>query len=167
MILQKDNLTLQPMVNEHAEFYIQLLNIPEVSNRINRPLPFTYEDFEKDLKHANNPDCFVWIIRAKEELCGVINSAVRQGTNGKIYQFGYWVHPDYTGRGIATKASIMVRDFLIDKGAERIQALVEPDNLASIKVLEKSGYKKEGLLRKYYPILRKGLVDVFIFSYLA
>ena len=51
--------------------------------------------------------------------------------------------------------------------AERVQALVEPDNGASIRVLEKCGYEREGLLRKFYPSVDRGLIDVFMYASIA
>jgi RimJ/RimL family protein N-acetyltransferase len=62
----------------------------------------------------------------------------------------------------------MVRDFLItEKNAKRVQAVVEPSNAASIKVLEKCGYQNEGLLRRFYPSLDRDLIDVHMYAYLA
>jgi RimJ/RimL family protein N-acetyltransferase len=61
-----------------------------------------------------------------------------------------------------------VRDFLINEcEAIRIQALVEPSNMSSMRVLEKCGFEKEGLMRRFYPTLRRGLVDVLMYSYIA
>jgi ribosomal-protein-alanine N-acetyltransferase len=38
-----------------------------------------------------------------------------------------------------------------DLGLRRVQALVHPDNLASMAVLERLGFEREGLLRRYRP----------------
>ncbi|HLW09269.1 MAG TPA: GNAT family protein [Fermentimonas sp.] len=53
------------------------------------------------------------------------------------------------GKGYATEARIlMLRFAFYEKGLERIWANVHEDNLGSLKMLEKCGYKKEGVLRK-------------------
>lgn len=47
----------------------------------------------------------------------------------------------------------------------RLEALVEEENIGSQRVLEKVGFKKEGLLRKYG--FNKGEIrDMFIYSFL-
>ncbi|HET6314393.1 MAG TPA: GNAT family protein, partial [Chloroflexia bacterium] len=38
-------------------------------------------------------------------------------------------------------------------GLNRVQAVVLPDNLGSMRVLEKAGMQREGLLRKYQYVL--------------
>jgi len=55
----------------------------------------------------------------------------------------------YWGKGYATTARILMLKFaLIDRGLERIWAKVLEDNTAALKMLEKCGYMREGLLRK-------------------
>ena len=46
---------------------------------------------------------------------------------------------------------------------ERLEALVYPHNEASIRVLEKSGVSREGLLRKYFR-RDEALVDALLFA---
>lgn len=89
------------------------------------------------------------MIEHSGEICGVINTAPLRHT--AIFQGGYWVNPAYWGKGIAPNALSLVKDFLLNElKAERIQAIVEPDNQPSIRVLEKCGYEREGLLRKFH-----------------
>lgn len=64
-------------------------------------------------------------------------------------ELGYWMAPDLRGKNICTVAAQLVADFGIDSiGFNRIEALVDFDNEASQKVLEKAGFVREGLLRK-------------------
>ncbi|XP_039064627.1 uncharacterized protein LOC120209779 [Hibiscus syriacus] len=58
---------------------------------------------------------------------------------------------EYWGRGIASAALRMaVYDvFSVFEGVVRLEALVEVENVGSQRVLEKVGFVKEGLLRKY------------------
>ena len=54
------------------------------------------------------------------------------------------------GEGIATEAAARVTEFgLKDLGLRRIQGQVHAENGASIRVLEKNEYWREGLLRHY------------------
>jgi RimJ/RimL family protein N-acetyltransferase len=45
----------------------------------------------------------------------------------------------------------------------RVQVL-ELDNPNSIRVLEKCGYQLEGLLRKFYPSVKRELIDLLMYS---
>lgn len=62
---------------------------------------------------------------------------------------GYSIDEQKTGRGIGTEGLKLVTAFAFEEvGLHRIEAYVSPRNKGSISVLEKSGYKQEGLLRK-------------------
>lgn len=62
---------------------------------------------------------------------------------------GYSIDESNSGRGIGTEAVGLVTAFAFEKVAlHRIEAYVSPRNQGSIIVLEKSGYQREGLLRK-------------------
>lgn len=55
----------------------------------------------------------------------------------------------YWGKGFATEAMHLLIDFMFnERGMNRIVANVLEHNTASIKMHEKCGYKKEGLLRQ-------------------
>ena len=67
---------------------------------------------------------------------------------------GYWVVPATRRRGVATRAARLAVPWAFDAlGADRVEALVEPANTASRRVLEAAGLREEGLLRDYlrYP----------------
>ena len=55
----------------------------------------------------------------------------------------------HLGKGYGTEAIILILKYaFFDRGLERICATILEDNIASIRIHEKSGYLKEGLLRK-------------------
>lgn len=84
----------------------------------------------------------------------------------EIYQVGYCVDEAHRGRGVATRAVKAVIGSLFQGTAcERVQATVEPHNAASIRVLEKCGLEREGLLRRGVKVGRS-LVDAYIYSVL-
>jgi RimJ/RimL family protein N-acetyltransferase len=61
---------------------------------------------------------------------------------------GYWVRSSQTGRGIATAATLLASEFgFEDLGLNRIEILAAVENVASQRVAEKAGAKKEGILR--------------------
>lgn len=162
--LEAEGVSLIPLTAAHVDAYLQLANEPSIVERINNPLPYAREHFDLLLVDlAAKERFFVWMIMHQGMICGAINTA-SQGHKEK-FQGGYWVDPAHRGKGIAVKALKRANDFLLDNmHATRIQAVVEPDNIASIRVLEKTGYEREALLKKYYPTRRRGLVDVCMYA---
>lgn len=62
---------------------------------------------------------------------------------------GYWVRTGETGRGIATALVRHLAGFGFDTlGLERLELVIEPSNPASLRVAEKAGAEREGLLRQ-------------------
>lgn len=49
---------------------------------------------------------------------------------------------------------------------QRLQAFADADNMASQKVLEKAGFTREGLLRKYL-FLKGKICDIVVFSLIS
>ena len=63
---------------------------------------------------------------------------------------GYGVDKEHGGRGIATQAvKLAVGVAFEELGLHRVQAAVVPENRASARVLEKAGFREEGLARRY------------------
>jgi ribosomal-protein-alanine N-acetyltransferase len=63
---------------------------------------------------------------------------------------GYGVDINHSGRGIATQAvKLAVKVAFEELGLHRVQAAVVPENTASARVLEKAGFREEGLARRY------------------
>jgi RimJ/RimL family protein N-acetyltransferase len=69
----------------------------------------------------------------------------------KQREIGYGVIPRERGKGYCTEAATILVDYLfLLKDIMRIQADADSQNMASRRVLEKVGFKKEGVLRKLY-----------------
>jgi RimJ/RimL family protein N-acetyltransferase len=162
-ILESQDVRLLPLSAEHEAEFVRLANIPEINSRVNKPLLYTKAHFAEQLGKLQKSSSFVWMIEQNAKIIGVINNAA--GRDARVFQGGYWIDPDCWGKGAASAALVLVRDFLFSEcGAERIQAVVEPDNSASIRVLEKCGYQCEGLLKKFYPSVNRGLIDVLMYA---
>lgn len=81
-------------------------------------------------------------------------------------EIGYWLIPRARGRRLASRAvALVTRWALTDAALERVEALVEPDNIASQRVLETAGFHREGHLRSYL-VFGGGRVDALIYSLL-
>ncbi len=81
-------------------------------------------------------------------------------------EIGYWVIGRARGRRLAPRAvALLARWALTDAGLARVEALVEPDNTPSQRVLEGVGFQREGHLRSYL-VFDARRADAFIYSLL-
>jgi ribosomal-protein-serine acetyltransferase len=95
-------------------------------------------------------------------LGGVGLSRINRKNN--FANLGYWVRSSQTKRGIATGAAILAAEFgLKDLGLTRIEIIMAVENVASRKVAEKMGAKREGVLRNRL-ILHDRLHDALMYS---
>lgn len=66
-------------------------------------------------------------------------------------EIGYELHPDHWKKGFANEAMGAVLSYCFKElDLLRVGAMVYPENEASASLVEKQGFKKEGLLRSYY-----------------
>lgn len=83
---------------------------------------------------------------------GITLGNIRHGVSQSAH-IGYWIGERYAGRGLMTEAVRLVARFAFDTlRLHRIEAACIPDNARSIRVLEKAGFQREGLLRSYLRI---------------
>jgi ribosomal-protein-alanine N-acetyltransferase len=138
-----------------------------INIRYNPLLPSTVEALKErlakassDLSHFNNADSFFWFIQLESKLVGTISL---QNLNKMMMtaEIGYTVACEARGRGIATMAVYeLTKNVFAQTPLRKIIAYVHEDNLASRKVLEKIGYKNEGLLREHYLINNEPVNEV-------
>lgn len=63
---------------------------------------------------------------------------------------GYWVGSEVAGRGVAPTALAMLVDHCLQQlRLHRVEANVRPENVASCRVVEKLGFREEGLHERY------------------
>jgi ribosomal-protein-alanine N-acetyltransferase len=80
-----------------------------------------------------------------------VGNIVHGAYNGAY--LGYWVDRRYAGRGICPHAVAMVVDHCFGTaGLHRLEANIRPENTASRRVVEKLGFREEGLLRRFLNI---------------
>ena len=65
---------------------------------------------------------------------------------------GYWVDQRVAGRGIMPTAVAMATDHCFEVGMHRMEINIRPENVASRRVVEKLGFRPEGLRPRYLHI---------------
>jgi ribosomal-protein-serine acetyltransferase len=82
----------------------------------------------------------------------------------KSANLGYWVRQSHHGRGIASTAAARVARYgLEERGFNRVEICAAVENVASQRVAEKAGARREAVLRNRI-LLATGPVDAVMFS---
>ena len=88
-------------------------------------------------------------------------------TSHIVYLGGLAVHPDYKGRGYGKKMMNEIIEFVGRQGFLRIELSVAEINTTAISLYEKSGFTKEGLLKKFSHLKKdQRFMDEFLMAYL-
>jgi len=66
-----------------------------------------------------------------------------------VVEVGYWLFVEARGRGIATRIVAAMVDYAFSTGICRVEAHVRPENRPSERVLERLGFEREGVKRRY------------------
>jgi [ribosomal protein S5]-alanine N-acetyltransferase len=149
--------TLRPLLPEDAEELARLYRANReflASNEPVRPPEFFTPEGQRQRIAERAADGFhQFAILDGEALAGTINlfhivrEALQSGT------IGYWVDHARNGRGLATGAVGEMLGYAFGElGLHRIEAATLVDNLASQRVLEKNGFERIGLARRFLRI---------------
>jgi RimJ/RimL family protein N-acetyltransferase len=80
---------------------------------------------------------------------------------------GYWTHTDKRQGGVTSEAVTDAADWLLTEGGvARLEAFIEPWNVGSIRVAERAGFEKEGLMKSFAP-LNGQRRDTYLFARIA
>lgn len=109
-----------------------------------------------DLARWERGDSYAFAIldrAASDRLVGWISIANVVRGAWQNATIGYAVDQGANGRGLATDAVTLALRFAFgEAGLHRVQAAVLPANARSARVLEKNGFRREGLARRYLQI---------------
>jgi [ribosomal protein S5]-alanine N-acetyltransferase len=119
-----------------------------------RHTPAAYRAMRRVLgQRARMGTSLPFAIRVEGRLAGqvtidnVVRGALRSG------YLGYWIDRSVAGRGMASLAVALVCDHAFGPvGLHRVQADIRPENLPSQRLVERLGFRQEGLLRRYLDI---------------
>ena len=99
---------------------------------------------------------FVFLVVHRDNERRVIGRVTLGGVLRGAFQnayLGYWIDEEHQGRGLMTEAVLATTAFAFGSGGlHRVQAAVMPRNAASLRVVEKAGYRREGVAERYLSI---------------
>lgn len=101
----------------------------------------------------DDAECFLICQKTDGKIAGAINLSQIYRARFQNAYLGYHLGREFSGKGYMKEAVRLILRFAFkDLKLHRIEANVQPHNLASIAVLERNGFIKEGFSRKYLKI---------------
>lgn len=160
-IIETTRLRLRPFRLQDADAVLAYATDPEWARFLPVPVPYTAADAERFLAgqvlldRQRHPS---WAIEYAGAVRGGIN--IRFDFDNRVGELGYSMAHGYWGKGLTTEAARAVLDLAFSTYAmlNRVRAMADPRNIGSLRVMEKLGMIREGLLRQNR-VVRGQLVD--------
>lgn len=146
---------------------LRYANDRDVWRNLTHRFPHPYTDADADFwlaRVAKSPRPTHWAIEVEGEAVGGVGVEPGEGVFARSGRFGYWLGQPYWRRGIMTAAVRAITDHVFDNfDVARLEASVFEWNPASMRVLEKCGFVREGVLRR--SVLKDGeLIDAVLYA---
>lgn len=151
IILQNGNTGLRKLCENDIGVMAVLANNERISRNLRDafPFPYTIQDATNFVKLADSRDSgIIFAIDFDGLYVGNIRIVPGQDVYRQSAEIGYFLGEPYWNRGIATKAVDLLTDYCFCQlGFVRVWAGVFEYNVASQRVLEKCGFKREAILK--------------------
>jgi RimJ/RimL family protein N-acetyltransferase len=160
-LLEGKNVNLRVVEKEDLPLMAEWLNDPEFFNYA----PFPQRSrAEVEKQYDSLPADSKWFFVEKKDDSKI--GFVYHELEGNQTEIGYAMLPNERNKGYGTEAIAIIVDYLfLAKQIVRIQVTTEVRNKASVKVLEKNGFKREGTIRKM-EFVRGQWRDEYLYSIL-
>jgi len=146
--------TLRKWQKTDAESVALVANNKKIADKLRNAFPFPYsqEDAEFFVNMCMNADETTDLFLAIDvggKAVGSIGVFVKNDVYCKSAELGYWLGEEYWNNGIVSKAIMQICKLAFEK-FDIVRIFAEPFafNFGSRKVLEKAGFKLEGILEK-------------------
>jgi RimJ/RimL family protein N-acetyltransferase len=143
-------ITLRAFVASDCASLVSLLNNENVTRYLSTRMPCPYTESDANWWIASgSKNGLIRAVTVGENLIGCVGAEPGAFEESRSAEIGYWIGEPYWGCGYATTAVQQLTNMIFsDTDIVRIVAPVFSPNMASMRVLEKSGYELEGIFRK-------------------
>jgi RimJ/RimL family protein N-acetyltransferase len=167
-LIEAGRFRLRPFRLDEVDTVLEYASDPDFLRYLPIPMPYTRSDAERFLAgqalldRRQNPS---WAIEVDGRASGGLN--IRFFENYRIAEIGYGVARRLWGQGFASEAAraVIAAAFHAYPELARVRATADAGNGASIRVMEKLGMTREGLLRQDRPC-RGELIDSVVYGLL-
>ncbi len=151
-ILESKRLNFRAFSESDVHEVFAMRSDPEVMKYIPRPLAKNLDDAAAVIQMIQDTiakkEGINWVITLKDDpkLIGIIGIYRIKPTNLRG-ELGYMLLPEFHGQGIITEAILPVLENAFNHiGFHSLEAIIDPDNTSSERVLQKNGFVKEAHL---------------------
>lgn len=166
MELRDGDLVLRPWTEDDVPALVAACNDSEITRWIPViPSPYTERDALTFVRGEVQPG----VNHMAVTLDSVVVGAIGIGLNSQEYRgrIGYWVAAAARVKGVCTRALRVLSRWALDElELQRLDLITDPDNVASQRVAEKVGFRREGILRAHLRHPDGRIRDSVIFSLL-
>lgn len=158
-ILKTERLLLRQVTAKDADTILALRSNDEVMKYIPRPYLKNREDalelitmFDDKIENGIGINWGIAFLDEPEKIIGIIGH-YRMKPEHYRAEVGYMIFPEYNGKGITSEALQKVVEYgFKEMKLHSIEAILDPENTGSEKVLIKNGFVKEGhfIENEYY-----------------
>ena len=140
-------------IEDKADLAENLNNVHVLNNlRDGLPYPYTEKDAEEYINamlSSDKENTFAFAVTLDDQVIGSIGVFRCDNIHRRTAELGYYIGEKYWGNGYMTSAVRQICAYVFDN-TDIIRIFAEPfaKNVASCRVLEKSGFACEGVLRK-------------------
>lgn len=160
------SLRLIAALPQHAAAWVQWRG-EAASQRFNPLLPLATEELASRLSGYYSSDLrdrarteYRWMVTLGDELIGTVAAMNPSWSMGHI-EIGYMLAASHHRRGLGTRVVALLVDKLFrETELHRVFATVSVENVASLKLLERLGFIREGVLREHYLIQGRRVDEV-------
>jgi ribosomal-protein-alanine N-acetyltransferase len=100
-------------------------------------------------REARQGQALPWVVTVSDRFAGQLTVGSIVWGSSRSAQVGYWIDEAYAGLGVIPTALAMAVDHCFGVvGLHRIEASIRPENHASRRVVEKLGFREEGLRQR-------------------
>ena len=145
-MLEGKTVNLRIVEKEDLPLLLDWFNTPGIEGEYEPLDPQRSKKEFEDRYDKPGPDEKFFFIEKKD---GSKIGSIGHYPKGNLLEVGYCVLPDERGKGYCTEAVQIIVDYLfLSRDVVRVQAHTHIGNTASQRVLEKSGFTREGIVRK-------------------
>lgn len=151
MDIKTERLIIRPVVIGDKESIFSYRADPDTSKFLSL-IPHTVDDIGEFIKRAsseiNDPGTWFQLVIVEQLNCQLIGDIglhfLNTDPENKQVEIGYTLDKKFRGKGYATEALSAIIDYLVNSlNKHRITASIDPTNIASIKLIERLGFRKE------------------------
>lgn len=154
-VIKGERVFLRPPLKRDAAEFIAVNRRSASFNRGLASPPTRADQFDAFLKRNKRPDAACFLICRTDDNAIMGSIALSQIFRGGFLSayLGYQIGEEFSRKGYMTEAiQLMLRHAFVNLKLHRLEANIQPGNVASIALVKRAGFVREGYSQRYLKI---------------